>query len=144
MTVVIAATIRRSLRPVRTARDSPEMHVSRLMAELATEFRKVVRGSSPEHSKLRDRIARVVVATLLVDVVGTTLMYVLEHGKRGSDIGSVFQGFFWVTTQLLTVSSQMKNPVTTGGRVVDMLLEAWAITVVAAVAGSFAAFLQKR
>jgi hypothetical protein len=34
--------------------------------------------------------------------------------------------------------------VTTGGRIVDMFLELWAITVVATVAGSFAAFLQKK
>jgi hypothetical protein len=42
--------------------------------------------------------------------------------------------------QLLTVSSQMKNPVTSGGRVVDIFLELWAIFVVTAVAGSFATF----
>ena len=120
------------------------MYVTRLMAELAGEFRKIARGSTDEHSKLRNRIAKVVVTTLAVDAVGTILMYALEHGKKGSDIGSVFQGFFWVTTQLLTVSSQMPNPITTGGRIVDIFLEVWAITVVAAVAGSFAAFLQKK
>jgi Ion channel len=82
--------------------------------------------------------------TLVVDAVGSVLMYVLEHGERGSQIRSPFQSFFWVTTQLLTVSSQMPNPVTTGGRIVDIVLELWAITVVASVAGSFAAFLQKK
>jgi hypothetical protein len=71
-------------------------------------------------------------------------MYVLEHGKHGSAISSVFKGFFWVTTQLLTVSSQMPNPVTTGGRIVDIFLEVWALVVVTAVAGSFAAFLQQK
>jgi hypothetical protein len=44
----------------------------------------------------------------------------------------------------LTVSSQMPNPVTTGGRIVDIFLEVWAITVVATVAASFTAFLQKK
>jgi hypothetical protein len=42
------------------------------------------------------------------------------------------------------VSSQLKNPVTTGGRIVDIILEMWAISVVAASAGSFAAFLQQK
>ena len=42
--------------------------------------------------------------------------------------------------QLLTVSSQMRNPVTTAGRFVDVVLEIWALFVVTAVAGSFAAF----
>jgi hypothetical protein len=42
--------------------------------------------------------------------------------------------------QLLTVSSAITNPLTAGGRVVDVALEAWAIFVVTAVAGSFASF----
>jgi hypothetical protein len=47
---------------------------------------------------------------------------------------------FFSTVQLLTVSSQIKNPLTASGRVVDVLLEIWALFVVTAVAGSFAAF----
>ena len=42
--------------------------------------------------------------------------------------------------QILTVSSQIKNPLTTAGRVVDVFLEIWAIFVITAVAGSFSAF----
>jgi hypothetical protein len=40
--------------------------------------------------------------------------------------------------QLLTVSSSMTNPLTPAGKIVDVGLEAWAIFVVTAVAGSFA------
>jgi len=40
----------------------------------------------------------------------------------------------------LTVSSQIKNPLTVGGRIVDVFLEIWALFVVTAIAGSFAAF----
>ena len=40
--------------------------------------------------------------------------------------------------QLLTVSSQMPNPVTTGGRIVDILLEATALVLVSGIAGVFA------
>ncbi len=115
-----------------------------LFADLGRELRRVVQGDTDEHSKFRRRIATTVVVTLAVDVVGSVLMYALEHGEKGSQIGSAFQSFFWVTTQLLTVSSQMPNPVTTGGRIVDICLEVWAITVVATVAGSFTAFLQKK
>jgi hypothetical protein len=120
------------------------MYVGSLFRRLALEFHKLARGRTDEHSKLRDRLATALAATLVVDAIGTTLMYLLEHGKDKSNIGSVWQAFFWVTAQLLTVSSQMRNPVTTGGQVVDLLLELWAISVVAAVAGSFAAFLQRR
>ena len=100
-------------------------------------------GLTHRHRRLRRRLATTFLATLIVAAIGTALMYMLEHGKSGSDIHSVFQGFFWVSAQLLTVSSQMENPVTTGGRIVDLFLEIWAITVVAASAGSFAAFLQE-
>src|SRR3954471_14446962 len=115
-----------------------------LLRDLGMEVGRVGGATTHEHAKLRRRLATALLATLVFDAVGTTLMYVFEHGKEGSEITSVFKGFFWVTTQLLTVSSQMPNPVTTGGRVVDIFLELWAITVVAAVAGSFAAFLQKK
>lgn len=116
----------------------------RLLHGLALELHKLARGATDEHSRLRRRIATTFLATLVVDLIGTALMYMFEHGREGSDIRSVFQGFFWVTTQLLTVSSQMANPVTTGGRIVDIFLELWAITVVATSAGAFAAFLQEK
>jgi hypothetical protein len=119
-------------------------HLMILFADLGRELRRVAVGSTNEHTKFRRRIATTVVVTLLVDGVGSVLMYVLEHGRDNSQIGSPFKSFFWVTTQLLTVSSQMPNPVTTGGRIVDIFLEVWAITVVATIAGSFAAFLQKK
>jgi hypothetical protein len=51
---------------------------------------------------------------------------------------------FWTTAQMLTVSSQMPNPVTTGGKIIDLFLEFWAITAVTAVAGSFGAFFHRR
>jgi len=120
------------------------MYLGRLLRDLALEFHKLTRGRTDEHSKLRDRLATALLATVIVDAIGTALMYGFEDGKPNSNIGSPWQAFFWVTTQLLTVSSQMRNPVTTGGQIVDIFLELWAISVVAAVAGSFAAFLQKK
>jgi TctA family transporter len=116
----------------------------RSFADVLREFHRVVRGATHEHWKLRRRIAALGVLTLTVDAIGTALMYGLEHDKQGSQITSVFTGFFWVTTQLLTVSSQMANPVSTGGRIVDIFLELCALTVVTALAGSFAAFLLKK
>jgi hypothetical protein len=116
----------------------------RLIAGLGRELRRVACGTTEEHTKFRERLTTLVLITVTVDLVGSVLMYVFEHGHKGSQINSAFKSFFWVTTQLLTVSSQMPNPLTTGGRIVDIFLELWAITVVAAMAGSFAAFLQKK
>ena len=51
---------------------------------------------------------------------------------------------FWTTTQLLTVSSSIKNPVSFGGRVLDVFMEAYATIVIGALAGAFGSFIQKR
>lgn len=60
----------------------------------------------------------------------------------GSDIHGVGDGLFFSTVHLLTVSSSLKNPVTAPGKLLDVALEVWAIFIVTAVAGSFAAFFQ--
>ena len=38
----------------------------------------------------------------------------------------------------------MKNPISSGGRVLDVFMELWAITVIATLAGAMGSFLQKR
>lgn len=77
-----------------------------------------------------------------VDLVGTALVWLFEDGQ--GEIDNLWDAFFWTTTQLLTVSSQLPNPVTVGGRVVDLVLQLFAISVVASLAGSFAAFFHRR
>jgi Ion channel len=94
------------------------------------------------HRLLVFRLTVIFVLTLAVDAVGTTLIYFLERHASLSEVHSVFDAFFFTTVQLLTVSSQLKNPVTTGGRIVDIFLEIWAVLVVAGSAGTFASFIQ--
>ena len=79
-------------------------------------------------------------ATLVVAVIGSLLTYGFESGVKGGDIHGYGDALFFTVVQLLTVSSQIKNPLTTAGRLVDIGLEAWSIFVVTAVAGSFASF----
>ena len=55
---------------------------------------------------------------------------------------TIGQALFFSTVQLLTVSSQLRNPVTPLGRVVDVGLQLWAVVVVAGSAGAIAAFFQ--
>jgi hypothetical protein len=68
------------------------------------------------------------------------LIWALESGKNGGNIHGFGDAVFFTAVQLLTVSSSIPNPVTAAGKVVDVALEAWAIFVVTAVAGSFASF----
>lgn len=108
------------------------------------EIVSVARGATLAHRLLRGRVAFLVVATLLVDVAGTLLAYAAEHGRPRSDIATLGDALFWTSAQLTTVSSQMANPVTTGGRVLDLVLEVWAISVVATLAGALGAFFRSR
>ena len=59
---------------------------------------------------------------------------------KGGNSHGFGDAVFFTTVQLVTISSAMTNPLTVGGRVVDVALEAWAVFVVTAVAGSFASF----
>jgi hypothetical protein len=108
---------------------------------LGEELRRLS-GWQEHHRRLLGRLLLILVATLAIDVVGTFLIYLAERHARGTDIHSIGDAFFFTTVQLLTVSSQIRNPFTSLGRVVDVLLEVWAVLVVAGSAGAFASFLQ--
>lgn len=92
------------------------------------------------HRRLFSRLVITALASLVVFVAGTLLVWVTESGVKGSQVNGFGDAAFFTATQLLTVSSSLSNPVTVGGRVVDVVLEMWAVFVVTAVAGSFAAF----
>jgi hypothetical protein len=95
---------------------------------------------SERHRRLLSRILLALGLTAIVDIAGAVLMWALERHASGSEIHGIGDAFFFSTVQLLTVSSQIKNPVTAAGKVVDVVLEIWSLFVVTAVAGSFAAF----
>ena len=101
-----------------------------------------LRGWQAHHHRLVARLLLILVGTLIVDAAGTILVYLTERHARGTDIHTLGNAFFFTTVQLLTVSSQIRNPFTTLGRAIDILLELWAVLVVAGSAGAFAAFLQ--
>ena len=44
---------------------------------------------------------------------------------RGTEIHGFGDALFFSTVQILTISSQLKNPLTTAGRLVDVALEIW-------------------
>jgi hypothetical protein len=94
------------------------------------------------HRRLLSRLLLVVLLTAVVDVVGTVLVYLFERHTKQTEIHGVFDAFFFTTVQLLTVSSQIKNPLTVAGRVIDIFLEIWAVLVVAGSAGAIACFFQ--
>jgi ion channel len=105
------------------------------------EWRRILSWEA-RHRRLVDRLTFVITATLVVDLLATVGIYFLERHASGTEVKSFGDALFFTTVQLLTVSSQLKNPLTTWGRVVDVGLELWAVVVVAGSAGAIAAFFQ--
>ena len=92
------------------------------------------------HRRLLARLLLALGLTTVVFAAGTLLTWTLERGRQGGDIHGLGDAAFFSAVQLLTVSSQIKNPLTSPGKVVDVCLEVWAVFVVTVVAGSFATF----
>ena len=105
------------------------------------ELRRLVTWQE-RHRRLLSRLLIVLTLTAAVDAIGTVLIYSSEGNIRQTDIHGLFDAFFFTTVQLLTVSSQIKNPLSTVGRIVDVFLEIWAVLVVAGSAGAIASFFQ--
>jgi hypothetical protein len=104
-------------------------------------LRPFVRRAPPRpHAALRRRVKIAVALVATVDAAGTVLMWWFEDDVRRSEIHNLWDAFFFSTVQLLTVSSQMRNPVTTGGQIVDIALELTALCLVTGIAGAFASF----
>jgi hypothetical protein len=110
----------------------------------AHELVMVARGISPTHEHLRSRLVFLLVATILVDAAASLLILGFERHADRTEITNLGDSLFWTSTQLLTVSSQLPNPISTPARVLDVFLQAYAISVVAMLAGSFGAFFHRR
>jgi hypothetical protein len=108
------------------------------------EIRNVARGATPTHEHLRSRLLLVLVATVALDAVASVLILGFERHAHGTEITNIGDSVFWTSTQLLTVSSQLPNPISAPARVLDIFLQAYAISVVAVLAGSFGAFFHRR
>jgi hypothetical protein len=104
-------------------------------------LRLLLRRTPPHpHHVLRRRILEALALVAVVDAIGTVLMWLFEGDVDRGGIHNLWDAFFFTTVQLLTVSSQMPNPVTTAGRIVDIMLELTALFLVSGIAGVFASF----
>ena len=76
-------------------------------------------------------------------MICTLIVYLTERHAQGSEIHSLFDSFLFTTSQLLTGSS-VANPHSDLGKLLELIFDLWAITVVASLAGSFGAFFHAR
>lgn len=86
----------------------------------------------------------IIVATIGIDLFCAVIALLVERHSQQTEVKTFGSAAFWTTTQLLTVSSQLKNPISIGGRILDVFMEVYAITVIATLAGAIGSFLQKR
>lgn len=103
----------------------------------------VARGSSRTHYHLRRRLTIIFGTTAVFAVICTFVVYLAEHHAPHGEIHSVWDSFLFATSQLLTGSS-VANPRTNLGKILELVFDLWAITVVASMAGSFGAFFHAR
>src|ERR1700761_8988959 len=115
-----------------------------LIRRTVRELRAIFRAETPTHRRYRDHLTMIAVVTVGVDLACTVLAFFLERHAAGTEIHTLGSAFFWTSTQLLTVSSQIRDPISFGGRSLDVFMEAYAISVVATLAGATGAFIQKR
>jgi hypothetical protein len=120
------------------------VYVAEVARAAGREVRAVIHAVTPTHSELRNRIVALALATVGIDLVCAALGFLFEHEVRGTQIRSFGSALFWTSTQLLTVSSQLPNPLSVPGRILDVAMEAYAITVVATLAASIGAFMINR
>ena len=107
------------------------------------EVMAVARAKTKTHYHLRRRIAIIFGTTAVFAVICTLIVYFAEHEAKGGEIHSLWDAFLFSTSQLLTGSS-VANPTTNLGKILELIFDLWAITVVASLAGSFGAFFHAR
>jgi hypothetical protein len=120
------------------------MYLVRVLSEAAAKVRDVLRAGTPIHGRLRDRLVAIALVTVGFDLLCAVLAFLFEHHQEETQINTFGSALFWTTTQLLTVSSNIQNPISFPGRVLDIVMEIYAITVIASLAGALGAFLIKR
>jgi hypothetical protein len=108
------------------------------------EVRHIAGARTPTHAHLRSRLLALGAATLVLDLFASVAILLFERNEPRTGITNIGDAFFWTSTQLLTVSSQLPNPISPPARALDLVLQWWAISVVAALAGSFSAFFHRR
>ncbi|SIT09536.1 Ion channel [Paracoccus saliphilus] len=115
-----------------------------IFPRLIGDIRAVIQAASPTHSDLRDRLVAAVSLTVVVDVFATLLLYLFEKDHGSTEIHNLWDAFYFTTSQLVTISTSMANPVTPAGQALCIVIDVYAITVVSTVAGMFGAFFYHR
>jgi hypothetical protein len=120
------------------------MYIADALRSAGREVSAIARAGTPTHAKLRDRLTVLLIVTVGIDLICAVLALIFERHVPSTQIKTFGSAIFWTSTQMLTVSSQIQNPISVGGRILDVAMEVYAISVVATLAGSLGSFMVKR
>lgn len=99
------------------------------------------RTGSPALEILRRRhLGQVALVSLFVVGISAALEYLVESGTKGANIETVGDGFWWAMATLSTIGAP-QYPVTTGGRIVALVLMFYAVSVFTYFVASLASVL---
>ncbi len=112
-------------------------HLLRWFSDLAS-------AASLPHAELRRRLYGISLLTLAMTLIATGAIYWVERHHPESDIRTFWDAFYFMVSQMTTVSAPMSNPVTFWGQALVLIINIYAITVVASLAGMFGAFFHHR
>jgi len=124
---------------IRTVATAPHRHI-----QLAgREALAVIRGATDTHYYLRNRLLAILWVTVVLGIIATIVVYFTERHAPGTQIHNLFDAFLYAMSQLITASS-VAAPTTDVAKILQLLFEIYAITVIATLAGSFASFFHRR
>jgi hypothetical protein len=98
-------------------------------------------SQSDRFKQFRRHMAEITAATVAVIAIGTLFVFLFERHAPGTAISSIGDSLYWTTAQVLTVSSSMPNALTTGGRIVNVFLMAYAVVMIGLIVSVFSKVL---
>lgn len=95
-------------------------------------------GDEERHRRLHGRLIGILVISLVLDVLIAFFLSLFDSFSDEPD-RHFGRAFAWTSSQML-VGGSSYTPQTWGGHLVEVLLQGYGITVIAAIAGCFASF----
>ena len=109
---------------------------------IAVEELKRLIWPAERHRRLHLRLLGILGFSVILDLVAAGLLNNAEHFSASEDY-SLGRAFAWTTSQMLVGGSSY--PATSGhAHVAEVLLQAYGVFVIAAIAGAFASFFMER
>lgn len=114
----------------------------RLRFKIAKKELRGLFGNEEWHRRLHGRLLGILTVSLLLDVVVSAVLFFFDSFSDKPDL-NFGRAFAWTSSQMLVGGSSYTTQ-SWGGHIAEVLLQGYGVTVIAAIAGSFASFFLSR